>query len=222
MTSSVIFGKDLDTNSLISESALRINCFLSSRSEEFGDHRQELVKFIISDSLKSNKSLGDFISVAGLSHLLMLKDTALYFLDYDGMEVLFKILKNDEISLCCAYFSLVCVWSLSYYIESLKSILAKQNCFFDLILHLIECFESKKIIRVVCRIIKNLLLFPKAHSLFFSKVKLIARIKILKKKHKNDSLLFELISFITSKCKSLQTGRQKIIDKQNQTNLKKI
>lgn len=191
---------------MISDSALRINCFLSTKRQEDFAHREELVKFIISDYLRSNKSLGQFISVVGLSYLLTSQDTSLYFLNFDGMEMLFSILKSSEIDISIVYYGLLCVWSLSFYEQSIKDILIPQNNFFGILERLMYIFPKLKIIRIVCKILKNLFHFPKMLTIIISQKNLINMLKIYLKKDIKDESLIKILKQVMNRINNLKSS----------------
>ena len=110
-------SKDQSYNSVIQGSAARIISALLSEFYTATNNIEDariMLNFLITNSLKSNKSLSDYIIAVCLSHLLLIPTIATYFLSLDGMMVLREIIERNSKDLQITYYTFLCLWILSF------------------------------------------------------------------------------------------------------------
>ena len=204
ITHQIIFNKGSQYNTLITDCALRIHSFLSSEFlTGLPDNRKELVRYIISSCLRSEKCLGQLITVVSLSHLLISGDTAEYFLNFDGMDILFTILKstNPDITIC--YYSLLCIWNLSYHSRAFKFVINSKNKFFDVLMNVCSrnCFE--KIGRIFVKIIQNCLKDSNAKKIVLQRSDVWEYLEFFEKRGSNDGDFLRILQTLRNLYKQL-------------------
>jgi hypothetical protein len=113
----ILAAKDAGFNSVIQGAAARIISALLSEfysAQSSVEDARIMLNFLITNSLKSNKSLSDYIIAVCLSHLLLVPGIATAFLSLDGMMVLREILERNTKDLQVTYYTFLCLWVLSF------------------------------------------------------------------------------------------------------------
>lgn len=123
------------------------------------------------------------------------------------MEILLTVLKGSAVRLGSVYYGFLCLWSLSFYEECLKRILSVSDSFFELVEVLLGKFQEIKIVRMVCRILRNLFLFSQMEEILIKRVKLAEMLKSLSKKNFKDKQISALIAQISSKFEKLKSSK---------------
>ncbi len=135
----ILAAKDAGFNSVIQGAAARLISALLSEfysAPSSVEDARIMLNFLITNSLKSNKSLSDYIISVCLSHLLLVPGVAAAFLSLDGMMVLREILERNAKDLQVTYYTFLCLWVLSFE-ESFKRYAADPK------VTLSEPFDSK-------------------------------------------------------------------------------
>lgn len=211
----IIFEKPPNPNSIIVNSSLRILSFITTRItylslSQMSKIRQELIRFLISNSLQTNPILGKLISMVSLSYLLLCEDTSNYFLNLDGVEIILnemalvlqqkiEITKNfclyprinqnikkniNEIEII--YYGMLSLWNLSYHKKNHRFLKNNEQSFLDLMLNICMNFTKQKIIRVLIKILLNLLENSVSRKLIMEHGKLIVYVRLISKKWKHN------------------------------------
>jgi hypothetical protein len=82
--------KDTHYNSIVCDASARILAVLVSNHERAGDYIEDTKIFIgtmLSNSIKSTKSLTDYIVVVCLSHVLLVPGMSKYFVEKQGLSM---------------------------------------------------------------------------------------------------------------------------------------
>lgn len=191
----------------MAEAALRVNCLLASQSPGASAHRQRLVKSIVTGFLRSNKDLGHFVGLVGLAHLLVSRDTAVFFLGFDGLDTLLGLLEALRRDCACVYYALLCVWSLSFHAEARPGFAASSDRLVQTLRAALETFREAKIARVVCKLLQNLFPFPRLQSAFEAQPGLLRELRLLARRKPQDQGLARLLAAVCADLGALQKSR---------------
>lgn len=157
-TNQIIFSKEILYNSVITDSSLRIYSYLCSEFDSgFLKERQELLKLLISNSLKSQTLFSGFIILVSLSYLLLCETTCDYFLMFEGSEIIFKLIQSLYEHPQIVYYGLLNIYLLSFQSKFIGYIYSNKNFVFKIIINVIKFHKKEKINRIFCKFLKNLL-----------------------------------------------------------------
>ncbi len=104
-------------NSNVSYAGARILSALLSNFSTYSEYINDakiMMNFLITNSLKSSKTLSDFIVSVCISNLLLIPGIPNYFLDHDGYVVIMHLFDKNSKDLQVMYYTFLSVWILSY------------------------------------------------------------------------------------------------------------
>ena len=104
-------------NSNVSYAGARILSALLSNFNTYTEYANDakiMMNFLITNSLKSSKTLSDFIVSVCISNLLLIPSIPNYFLEHDGYVVIMNLFDKNSKDLQVMYYTFLSVWILSY------------------------------------------------------------------------------------------------------------
>lgn len=144
--------------------------------------------------------------MVSLSHLLICANTSGYFLGLEGFEIILSAIRTGRARDSGLYYGMLSLWGLSYQKKNHRFLTTDENCFLALMLEVCRRHPCERIVRILVKILLNLLENPTSSQLIIEDGKLLLFLETFSNKTTRHESFKALMGLFLEKIKEVKNG----------------
>lgn len=144
--------------------------------------------------------------MVSLSHLLICADTSGYFLGLEGFEIILSAIRTGRARDSGLYYGMLALWGLSYQKKNHRFLDTGGKCFLTLMLEVCRRHPCERIVRIVVKILLNLLENPRSSQLIIEDGELLLFLETFSHKTTRQESFRALMDLFLGRIKQVKNG----------------